>query len=98
MSDRTRCPVSAAPSAPVSPAPHPDLARAAREALACLATRTCVACDVCRLLCPDLAITREPHTGAVRIDLGACKGCGICAAFCPRGAIRMVPEPGDRRP
>jgi 2-oxoacid:acceptor oxidoreductase delta subunit (pyruvate/2-ketoisovalerate family) len=55
----------------------------------CLATRSCEACDVCRLLCPDLAITRAPESGRIQIDLDFCKGCGICAAFCPRGAIRM---------
>ena len=60
----------------------------------CLATRSCEACDVCRLLCPDLAITRDAATGGIRIDFDYCKGCGICAAFCPRGAIRMVPEAG----
>ena len=67
--------------------------RAKGAASRCLATRSCEACDVCRLLCPDLAITRDATTGRVQIDLDYCKGCGICAAFCPRGAIRMVPEP-----
>ncbi len=69
--------------------------RAEDAASRCLATRSCEACDVCRLLCPDLAITRDPGTGAIRIDLDYCKGCGICAAFCPRGAIRMEPEGGE---
>ena len=63
-----------------------------QEASRCLGTDSCEACDVCRLLCPDLAITRDPATGAIRIDLDYCKGCGICAAMCPKGAIAMVLE------
>jgi 2-oxoacid:acceptor oxidoreductase delta subunit (pyruvate/2-ketoisovalerate family) len=69
-----------------------DQRRALEEAVRCLGTNTCEACDVCRLLCPDLAITRDGDTGGIRIDLDYCKGCGICAAFCPRGAIQMVLE------
>lgn len=69
-----------------------EQARAVEEALRCLGAGSCEACDVCRLLCPDLAITRDPESGRVEIDLRYCKGCGICAAFCPRGAIRMVLE------
>jgi len=70
----------------------PERHRAVEDALRCLGTNSCEACDVCRLLCPDLAITREATTGCIQIDLDYCKGCGICAAFCPRGAIRMVLE------
>ena len=62
------------------------------EASRCLSTMSCEACEVCRLLCPDLAITRDPVTGAICIDLDYCKGCGICAAMCPKGAITMVLE------
>jgi 2-oxoacid:acceptor oxidoreductase delta subunit (pyruvate/2-ketoisovalerate family) len=62
------------------------------EASRCLGTISCEACDVCRLLCPDLAITRDRITGAIIIDLDFCKGCGICAAVCPKGAIEMVLE------
>jgi len=47
---------------------------------------------VCRLLCPDLCITRDAATGRIVIDLDICKGCGICAHYCPKGAIRMVME------
>lgn len=79
------------------PAPTPaglgaDDQRAIGAALRCLGAHSCEACDLCRLLCPDLAITRRPDRGTIEIDLAFCKGCGICAAFCPRGAIRMVSE------
>ena len=62
------------------------------EASRCLGTQSCEACDICRQLCPDLAITRDPVTGGIIIDLDYCKGCGICAAMCPKGAIKMVVE------
>ena len=64
------------------------------EASRCLGSWGCEACDLCRLLCPDLAITREEDTGRINIDLRYCKGCGICAAVCPKGAIRMELEEG----
>jgi len=67
-------------------------ARAAREAARCLSTVLCRYCDVCRLLCPDLCITREPESDRIVIDLAYCKGCGICAHYCPKGAIRMEVE------
>lgn len=60
------------------------------EASRCLGTISCEACDVCRFLCPDLAITRDNNNGKITIDLDYCKGCGICAAICPKGAIKMV--------
>jgi len=50
---------------------------------------------VCRLLCPDLAITRDRITGSIIIDLDFCKGCGICAFVCPKGAIEMVVEQAE---
>jgi len=62
------------------------------EASRCLGNVSCEACDVCRLLCPDLAITRDRVTGAISVDMDCCKGCGICALICPKGAITMVLE------
>jgi len=62
------------------------------EASRCLGSWSCEACDLCRFLCPDLAITRDLRTGRIVIDLDYCKGCGICAAVCPKGAIRMEME------
>ena len=65
---------------------------AAYESSRCLGAISCEACDICRMLCPDLAITRDTTTGHICIDLEYCKGCGICAAVCPKGAITMVVE------
>ena len=62
------------------------------ETARCLGTTHCEACDVCRMLCPDMAITRDNITGQIIIDLDYCKGCGICAFVCPKGAITMVLE------
>lgn len=62
------------------------------EASRCLGAMSCEACDVCRMMCPDMAITRDTITGQILIDLDYCKGCGICAFVCPKGAIRMVLE------
>jgi Pyruvate/2-oxoacid:ferredoxin oxidoreductase delta subunit len=64
--------------------------QAVAEALRCTAASPCRYCDVCQLLCPDLAITRHPGTREIVIDLAWCKGCGLCAHYCPHGAIRMV--------
>ena len=65
---------------------------AVEEAQRCLGNTRCESCDLCRLLCPDLCITRNEVTGEIEIDYNYCKGCGICALVCPRGAIKMVLE------
>ena len=52
----------------------------------------CVSCDLCRLCCPDLCITRDENTNEIEIDYDFCKACGICAWVCPKGAIQMVLE------
>ena len=65
---------------------------ALKEAGRCLWNIQCDSCDLCRLLCPDLCITRDEKTGEIKIDYDFCKGCGICAVVCPKRAIRMVLE------
>ncbi len=70
--------------------PTLTLAEASYEALRCTVSSPCLYCDVCRLMCPDLAITRDSESGEILIDLDFCKGCGLCAHYCPRGAIEMV--------
>ena len=70
-------------------APVFTLEEARAEAMRCTAASPCLYCDVCQLMCPDLAITRG-EDGQILIDLEYCKGCGLCAHYCPRGAIEMV--------
>ena len=69
-----------------------DEETALREAQRCLGNTRCESCDLCRLFCPDLAITRNKDTGEIEIDYDYCKGCGICALVCPKGAIEMIVE------
>ncbi len=54
--------------------------------------KKCNHCRMCRLLCPDLAMTLNEKKGQIQIDLDFCKGCGICEAFCPKEAIKMELE------
>jgi 2-oxoacid:acceptor oxidoreductase delta subunit (pyruvate/2-ketoisovalerate family) len=69
-----------------------SLEQAMAEAARCLSTHDCQGCELCQILCPDLAITKHPETGKPVIDLAYCKGCGLCAEVCPKGAIKMVAE------
>ena len=73
---------------------HPGLDEetALREARRCLGSNRCESCDLCQLMCPDLAIMRNEETEELEIDLDLCKRCGICKLVCPKGAIQMVPE------
>ena len=69
-----------------------DQKTAVDEAKRCLGNNPCESCDLCRVFCPDLCITRNPVTNEIEIDYNFCKGCGLCALVCPRGAIKMVLE------
>lgn len=88
-----RCPPHMLPVPACTPSSHCE-SGVEDQASYCLGTADCRSCDLCRLLCPDLAITRDPKTGDIHIDLDYCKGCGICSAMCPKGAITMVVEDG----
>ncbi|MBA7573762.1 hypothetical protein ES708_15560 [subsurface metagenome] len=66
-----------------------DEGMARKEANRCLVNNQCDSCDLCRIFCPDLCITRNEK---IEIDYDFCKGCGICAFICPKGAIEMVLE------
>lgn len=67
-----------------------DEETAVEEAKRCLVNIRCESCNLCRLFCPDLRITRDKNSGEIEIDYDFCKGCGICAFVCPKGAIKMV--------
>jgi Pyruvate/2-oxoacid:ferredoxin oxidoreductase delta subunit len=66
--------------------------QAVDEAQRCMTCGLCTACDTCLVLCPDLAIERNPATGLYDVNLKYCKGCGICVEECPRGAIQLTAE------
>lgn len=95
MKKKPPCPLpeeklSAAPFLPL------DAESAKAEAARCLSTRPCQGCEICQLMCPDQAITRNELTHQPAIDLMYCKGCGLCAHFCPKGAITMeLEQAGD---
>jgi NADPH-dependent glutamate synthase beta subunit-like oxidoreductase/Pyruvate/2-oxoacid:ferredoxin oxidoreductase delta subunit len=69
-----------------------DMARV--EANRCFFCGTCVGCERCLLLCPDLSIhpiagqtfMYQPHDPY-------CKGCGTCAAVCNRGVLTFGEKP-----
>jgi len=50
----------------------------------------CIACGVCRDVCPDDAVNINEERYEINYDY--CKGCGICAHECKADAIEMVPE------
>jgi NADPH-dependent glutamate synthase beta subunit-like oxidoreductase len=67
-----------------------DLDAALRESERCFSCGTCVLCDNCVNVCPDLAVRRD---GAGYVVLGDyCKGCGLCVKECPTGSMKMVEE------
>ena len=65
---------------------------AGRTHVPILDQQRCRICDLCRFLCPDLAITVNSDTNQIEIDCDYCKGCGICAVACPEDAIEMILE------
>ncbi len=68
-----------------------DAATGLDEARRCFACGVCNECELCRIFCPDVAISpRDGH--GFRIDLEYCKGCGVCVAECPRGAMVLTRE------
>ncbi|MBI2462274.1 MAG: FAD-dependent oxidoreductase [Candidatus Rokubacteria bacterium] len=89
-----RCPrphrAAARPAGFTEVVPGLDEAAAREEARRCLTCGRCVACDVCLLACPDMAIRRVDGGYAVASEY--CKGCGLCARECPRGALQMGAE------
>jgi ferredoxin len=60
----------------VTPCPPFDAESAKAEANRCLSTRVCQGCEICQLMCPDQAITKDEATHQPVIDLTYCKGCG----------------------
>ena len=57
---------------------------------------TCLQCHdaACVAICPMLALSRDPESGAVRLSETRCVRCGLCVAACPFG--NMLPEEDGR--
>ena len=69
-----------------------ERADALAEATRCFNCGVCNDCELCMVLCPDVAI--KPHGSGHGFSLSYkyCKGCGLCVTECPRGAMTMTRE------
>ena len=65
-----------------------DRQAAIDEAKRCFYCGSCIGCDLCFYLCPDISIVKEgDRMYSVKTDY--CKGCSICATVCPRHVIEV---------
>jgi NADPH-dependent glutamate synthase beta subunit-like oxidoreductase len=67
-----------------------DIEQALAEGARCFSCGTCVTCDNCVAVCPDLALRRVGDGYEVLAEY--CKGCGLCVRECPTGSMTMVEE------
>jgi 2-oxoacid:acceptor oxidoreductase delta subunit (pyruvate/2-ketoisovalerate family) len=67
-------------------------ANAQREAERCFSCGNCIQCNVCLMVCPDVAISFQENENKYVVDLDHCKGCGICSVECPRSAMTLEEE------
>jgi NADPH-dependent glutamate synthase beta subunit-like oxidoreductase len=66
--------------------------RAKGEAERCFSCGNCIQCNVCLMVCPDVAVSFLAEERKYLIDYDHCKGCGICAVECPRSAMQLEEE------
>ncbi len=66
--------------------------RAKSEAERCFSCGNCIQCNVCLMVCPDVAVSFLAEEKKYLIDYDHCKGCGICAVECPRSAMKLEEE------
>ncbi|HET9339036.1 MAG TPA: NAD(P)-binding protein [Casimicrobiaceae bacterium] len=67
-----------------------EIEQALAESTRCYSCGTCIHCDNCVVVCPDLAVERVD--GGYRVLGDYCKGCGLCVKECPTGSMDMVEE------
>jgi 2-oxoacid:acceptor oxidoreductase delta subunit (pyruvate/2-ketoisovalerate family) len=65
---------------------------AKKEAERCFSCGSCIRCNVCLMVCPDVAIAFSDKENEYAINYDYCKGCGVCAVECPRSAIILEEE------
>jgi 2-oxoacid:acceptor oxidoreductase delta subunit (pyruvate/2-ketoisovalerate family) len=65
---------------------------AKKEAERCFSCGSCIRCNVCLMVCPDVAISFRDQEKEYAINYDYCKGCGVCAVECPRSAITLEEE------
>jgi len=53
--------------------------------------KTCVICGKCIESCPEVAISKDEKTGAIKIDEEKCTGCQDCVLACPYGVMKIHP-------
>ena len=67
-----------------------EIEQALAEGARCFSCGTCITCDNCVAVCPDLAVKRVGDGYEVLAEY--CKGCGLCVRECPTGSMTMVEE------
>ena len=67
-----------------------EIEQALAEGARCFSCGTCITCDNCVVVCPDLAVKRVGDGYEVLAEY--CKGCGLCVRECPTGSMTMVEE------
>jgi NADPH-dependent glutamate synthase beta subunit-like oxidoreductase len=67
-----------------------DIEQALAEGARCFSCGSCITCDNCVVVCPDMAVKRVGDGYEVLADY--CKGCGLCVRECPTGSMTMVEE------
>jgi heterodisulfide reductase subunit A len=50
----------------------------------------CGKCEICLKVCPYHAISINPETNVIQVDVKVCQSCGLCETSCPNHAITMV--------
>ena len=50
----------------------------------------CSSCAICSTLCPYEALTKDPETGKIFLEIEKCQVCGLCYSTCPAKAIDTI--------
>ena len=50
----------------------------------------CSSCSICSTLCPYEALSKDPETGKIFLEIEKCQVCGLCYSTCPAKAIDTI--------